>query len=496
MTGTYLTIYTDTTTLHVTPGTATALIIAGPGTATIGIAQGYTVTARDAHGNTATGYAGTVTITSSDGAMTSSPASGGLTGGVGTFQVTFGTLGSQTVGANDGSLAATAISVTVKPVSSTYYPLTPVRLLDSRVSNGLGGAFSSHAARTFQVTGRGNVPAGAIAVTGNLTVTGQSSGGYLYVGPVAMNDPTSSTLNFPVGDDRANGVTVALGAGGTLSVTFVASAGAASAHVIFDVTGYFMPNTNGATYMALSPARLLDTRSGNGLGGPSTSHGARTFQVTGRGGVPASAIAVTGNLTVTGQSSNGYLYIGPIATNNPTSSTLNFPRGDDRANGVTVALGTGGTLSVTFVAPTLGPTAHVIFDVTGYFLPGMSGATYVPLSPSRLLDTRSGNGLGGPFTSHGARSFGVANRGGVPANAIAVTGNLTVTGQTSPGYLFVGPVAMNDPTSSTLNFPVGDDRANGVTVALGGGSLGVTFVAPGPGPITHVIFDVTGYFTP
>ena len=58
-----------------------------------------------------------------------------------------------------------------------------------------------------------------------------------------MNDPTSSTLNFPVGDDRANGVTVALGAGGTLSVTFVASAGAASAHVIFDVTGYFMPGS-------------------------------------------------------------------------------------------------------------------------------------------------------------------------------------------------------------------------------------------------------------
>ena len=46
--------------------------------------------------------------------------------------------------------------------------------------------------------------------------------------------------------------------------------------------------------------------------------------------------------------------------------------------------------------------------------------------------------------------------GGVPSNATAVTGNLTVTGQTALGFLYVGPVAMYNPTSSTLNFPVGD----------------------------------------
>jgi hypothetical protein len=78
---------------------------------------------------------------------------------------------------------------------------------------------------------------------------------------------------------------------------------------------------------------------------------------------------VTGNLTVTQQTSAGFLSIGPVAQNNPTSSTLNFPLGDDRANGVTVALSSRGTLSATYAAPTLGPTAHVIFDVTGYFTP-------------------------------------------------------------------------------------------------------------------------------
>jgi preprotein translocase subunit SecG len=388
-------------------------------------------------------------------------------------------------------LTIQGVATTYDP--ATYHALTPTRILDTRYGTGLSGVFGSHSARTFQVAGVGGVPAGATAVTGNLTVTAQTSGGYLYIGPNATDYPTSSTLNFPVSDDRANGVTVALGAG-TLSVTYVGSTSPATTHVIFDVTGYFTPDTSGATYHALTPTRILDTRSGTGLSGVFGSHSARTFGVAGVGGVPANATAVTGNLTVTSQTSGGYLYIGPNAANDPTSSTLNFPVKDDRANGVMVALGAG-ILSVTYVGSTSPATTHVIFDVTGYFTPDTSGATYVPLTPARILDTRSGTGLSGVFGSHSARTFGVAGVGGVPANATAVTGNLTVTGQTSLGYLYVGPLAMDNPTSSTLNFPLGDDRANGVTVGLGaGGILSVTYVAPTSGPTAHAIFDVTGYF--
>ena len=252
----------------------------------------------------------------------------------------------------------------------TYVALTPTRVLDTRNGTGLSGPFSSHVARTFQVTGgTSGVPAGARAVTGNLTVTAQTSLGYLYVGPDPLNDPTSSTLNFPMGDDRANGVTVALNATGTLSITFVAPSTGPTTHAIFDVSGYFVSGGSGATYHSLTPTRILDTRNGTGLSGPFSSDNARTFQVSGVGGVSGIAKAVTGNLTVTSQTSLGYLFVGPIAVNNPTSSTLNFPVGDDRANGVTVALNGNGTLSITYVAPTPGPTAHVIFDVTGYFTP-------------------------------------------------------------------------------------------------------------------------------
>ncbi|HJX52296.1 MAG TPA: hypothetical protein VJ801_05975 [Polyangia bacterium] len=291
------------------------------------------------------------------------------------------------------------------------------------------------------------------------------------------------------GDDSHRQITIPAGLAGVFAI---------SAGYLHSLA--LVPAAAPATYHALTPVRLLDTRNGTGgLSGPFTNHAARTFQATGgTSGVPANATAVTGNLTVTGQTSSGYFSIGPVATNNPGSSTLNFPVGDDRANAVTVALGAGGTLSITFVAPSNGPTAQAIFDVTGYFTADMTGAVYVPITPTRLLDTRNGTGgLAGPFTNHTARPFpATGGSSGVPANATALTGNLTVTGQTSSGYFFMGPVFTNDPTSSTLNFPVGDDRANAVTVALGSGYLSITFVAPSDGPTAQAIFDVTGYFVP
>ena len=63
-------------------------------------------------------------------------------------------------------------------------------------------------------------------------------------------------------------------------------------------------------------------------------------------------------------------------------------------------------------------------------------ATYVPLTPTRLLDTRFGNGLSGRFVSYTPRSFQVSGLRRVPSSAVAVTGNLTVTEQTHLGYIY------------------------------------------------------------
>jgi hypothetical protein len=118
--------------------------------------------------------------------------------------------------------------------------VNPTRLLDTRYENGLPEHFRSKSPQTFQVTLRGGIPSRATAVAGNLTVTGQSSPGYLYLGPVATSSPTSSTLNFPLDDNRANAAIVPLGAGGSLSITYAGGANATS-DAIFDVTGYFAP---------------------------------------------------------------------------------------------------------------------------------------------------------------------------------------------------------------------------------------------------------------
>ena len=137
---------------------------------------------------------------------------------------------------------------------------------------------------------------------------------------------------------------------------------------MFDVTGYFTPAGSGATYVPLTPARLLDTRSGVGLSGKFVANTPRTFSVTGHGGVPAGATAVTGNLTVTGSSAGWAVYLGPDPLAAPTSSTINFKTGDTLANGLTVALSSSGTLSATYIS-SAGATTDLVFDVTGYFTP-------------------------------------------------------------------------------------------------------------------------------
>jgi hypothetical protein len=135
----------------------------------------------------------------------------------------------------------------------------------------------------------------------------------------------------------------------------------------------------------------------------------------------------------------------------------------------------------------------VLLDVTGYFLDGLSGLTFVPVTPARILDTRFGTGLTGQFGASGPRTWQVANRGGVGVDAAAVIGNVTVVGQTKAGYVSLTPTPQVNPTTSTINFPLADIRANNFTVQLSGDNLSGVYKAPS-GNSTHLLMDVTGYY--
>jgi glucose/arabinose dehydrogenase len=378
------------------------------------------------------------------------------------------------------------------PTETTFVPVSPVRVLDTRDGTGLTGPFMAGTPRTWPVAGIGGLPANAVAVTGNVTVTAQTGSGWVTVSPTPSANASPSTVNMPLGDDRANNVTIALGPSGSLSAVYASTPGR-TAQLVFDVTGYFVASNAGATYQSLGPVRSLDTRAGNGLTGPFATDVPRTWQVAGQDGIPADAVAVTGNVTVTGQTSAGFVSVTPEPDASPATSTLNFPVADDRANGLTVELASDGTLSAVFQGGT-DATTHLVFDVTGYYLDDLTGARFVPLVPGRVLDSRVITGLAGPFASGSPRVLTLVPGSVVPSTADAITGNLTVANARSKGFVALTELPTASPGTSTLNFPSGDTRANGITAPMSSAGT-VALVHTGTsGSTTDLILDVTGYF--
>ena len=115
------------TAVTVASGAAATLELVAPATAQAGTAFSVTATVKDAFGNVADGYAGTLHVTSSDGAA-ALPADQTLTAGTGTLAVTLNTAGPQTVTATDTVTAAltaqASVNVTLRPVADLTIALT------------------------------------------------------------------------------------------------------------------------------------------------------------------------------------------------------------------------------------------------------------------------------------------------------------------------------------------------------------------------------------
>lgn len=123
----------------------------------------------------------------------------------------------------------------------------------------------------------------------------------------------------------------------------------------------------GRSFHTVTPCRVLDTRKAAGpFGGPRLTAGAdRSFPIGGQCVIPASARAVSVNLTVTEPDNFGYLTLFPAGGAPPLASTINFAPGQTRANNAAVTLGPAGNIVVRCGMASGG--VHFIVDVNGFF---------------------------------------------------------------------------------------------------------------------------------
>jgi hypothetical protein len=135
-------------------------------------------------------------------------------------------------------------------------------------------------------------------------------------------------------------------------------------------------------------------------------------------------------------------------------------------------------------------------------------AIYVPISPVRVLDTRSDVGVATiedatpallTVTGNIATTDGQQNV--VPTGASSVVINVTAINPTSDGFVSLRPGnATGAPSVSTLNVTVGGTFPNGATITLptSGGSAGqiqIWYEAyAATGGTTDLLIDVVGYY--
>ncbi len=248
------------------------------------------------------------------------------------------------------------------------------------------------------------------------------------------------------------------------------------------------------TFVPVTPARVLDTRAG--LGAPAArvaAHTALRIQVAGVAGIPETGVsAVALNVTVPTPARGGYVTVYPASEDRPIASNLNIVAGETLA-GLTVAkLGTNGGVAI--YNGTSG-ASHLVADVSGYYVDGVGGepGAFVPLAPSRLLDTRIGTGAPrAAVAARGSVDLVIAGHGGVPATGVAAVAlGVTDVYPERGGYVTAYPAGGDRPGTSTLNAPGGRAVANLAIVPLG--DAGTVTLYNGSSGTTNLVADVFGY---
>jgi hypothetical protein len=379
--------------------------------------------------------------------------------------------------------AADRFAYTTPPVG--YAALGPTRVMDTR--DGTGGVpvapLGPGGIVTLTVAGVGPVPAGATAVVLNVTVTNTTAASFLTVYPAGGSLPLASNLNWTAGKTLPNLVSVQVGAGG--AVTFYNAFG--STDVVADLEGFFSANLS--REVALTPARITDTRPGSGLpnaGSTLGAGGSLDIQVENVGLVPPTGVsAAVLNVTVTDTTAASYLTVWAAGAAQPLASNLNWTPGLTVPNRVIVPLSASGRITV---FNKFG-SADVVVDVSGYFQAATSGGQFfTPLTPFRIEDTRTD---GKTLSSNSSFNLQVGGANGVPSTASAVVLNVTVTNTTAPSFLTVWPATSSRPQASDLNWTAGVIVPN-LVVATVGTTGAITFYNSAGS--TDVVVDLLGWF--
>jgi len=264
-----------------------------------------------------------------------------------------------------GDLVGYYLKPTDQIVAGAFTPLTPTRLLDTRIHLG-GSQLDGEAEMSLVVSGRGGVPSTHVsAVLLSVTVTAPEADGYLTVFPGTSGVPDSSSLNFVAGataqNSVANTVVAQLGSNGQIDL-FNGSLG--RTHVVVDVLGWYGPASGAGNGLLtpMAPQRLLDTRTG---ATPQKLPPGGTVTTTAKTPTtPGNASGAVLNVTVTNPTAAGYITVYAAGTSAPPTSSVNFRAGQTVANLVKVPIDSNGQLTVRMSETA---SADVVVDLYGTF---------------------------------------------------------------------------------------------------------------------------------
>ncbi len=308
----------------------------------------------------------------------------------------------------------------------------------------------------------------------NVTVVQASAPGFVTAHNQDTNPYGVSSVNT-LGDDAIPNLTATVVTDD--SEICITSSLSMSSHVVLDLVGMidgaaFRPESGGAR-------RLLDTRRTAGRV-PLAPDASVCVSVP---GANAGDVAFV-NATVTEPDGLGYLTVHDSSNANPTAtSSLNFARGDTRANLTMTVLSADGRVCAT--ASTWSST-HVILDVVGI----LDGDQFEPvgLAPFRVLDSRRPTGPTGGAPIAATASVCVTTPGAGAGDGVIA--NVAITEPDGIGYATVHRPGAAPKATSTHNFAAGQTIANLTATAVA--AAGQICVTPSDLSAAHVVIDLMG----